>query len=122
MNIMLACRPTQPMEDQATLNADKPNERNLHIGGSIAHAGWKVFNAIVGGHVDQVGNANDLSRFDDNTFSRAYASHVVEHLDYTAELTLTLNEWKRVLPPGGAILLSVPDLDFWPHSFSKKSA
>lgn len=108
---MLACRPTQPMQDQPTLNADKPIERNLRIGGSFAHTGWEVFNAIVGEHVDHIGNANELSRFNVNTFSRVYASHVVEHLDYTAELALTLNEWKRVLAPGGAILLSVPDLD-----------
>lgn len=111
MNIMLACRPTQPMQDQPTLNADKPIERNLHIGGSFAHAGWEVFNAIAGGHVDHVGNANDLSRFADNTFNRVYASHVLEHLDYAAELALTLNEWKRVLNPGGTLFLSVPDLD-----------
>lgn len=99
------------MKDQTTLNAEEAMERNLHIGGSAAHPGWEVFNAIAGEHVDHLGNANDLSRFADNTFQRVYASHVVEHLDYMAELALTLNEWKRVLTPGGTILLSVPDLD-----------
>jgi predicted SAM-dependent methyltransferase len=97
--------------DQAKPTIETPTGRNLHIGGSAAHADWEVFNAIAGGHVDHVGNANDLSRFADNTFSQVYASHVAEHLDYTAELSLTLNEWKRVLVPGGTILLSVPDLD-----------
>lgn len=80
------------MKDPTTPNAEEAMERNLHIGGSAAHPGWEVFNAIAGEHVDHVGNANDLSRFADNTFRRVYASHVVEHLDYTAELALTLNE------------------------------
>lgn len=94
-----------------TAYSSKAEERNLHIGGSAAHSGWEVFNAIAGEHVDHVGNANDLSRFDDNTFTRLYASHVVEHLDYTAELALTLSEWRRVMIPGGTIFISVPDLD-----------
>jgi predicted SAM-dependent methyltransferase len=99
------------MSTERAVILEQATGRNLHIGGSAAHPGWEVFNAIPGSHVDHVGNANDLSRFDENTFARVYASHVVEHLDYTAELSFTLNEWKRVLVPGGTILLSVPDLD-----------
>jgi predicted SAM-dependent methyltransferase len=99
------------MSDPITANSGKAEQRNLHIGGSAAHPGWEVFNAIAGEHVDHVGNANDLSRFADNTFDKVYASHVVEHLDYTAELALTLSEWRRVMTPGGTLFLSVPDLD-----------
>ena len=61
--------------------------------------------------VDHLGNANDLSRFADNTFADLYASHVVEHFDYQGELTRTLREWQRVLQPGGKLHVSVPDLD-----------
>ena len=68
-------------------------------------------NALPGPYVDHIGNANDLSRFADNTFSEIYASHVVEHFDYNSELLRTLKEWNRVLVPGGRIYISVPDLD-----------
>jgi predicted SAM-dependent methyltransferase len=85
--------------------------RKLHIGGLQRAAGWEILNANPARYVDHVCNANDLSRFADNTFSEIYASHVVEHLDYKNELTATLKEWWRVLKPGGKIYISVPDLD-----------
>lgn len=85
--------------------------RRLHIGGKVRSAGWEVLNATPAPFVDHVCNANDLSRFADNTFSDVYASHVVEHFDYKRELLQALREWNRVLVPGGKVLISVPDLD-----------
>lgn len=85
--------------------------RRLHIGGTTRSDGWEVLNANAAPYVDHVGNANDLSRFADNTFVEIYASHVVEHLDYSGELKDTLQEWNRVLVPGGKVFISVPDLD-----------
>lgn len=86
-------------------------ERKLHIGGTVVAPGWEVLNAISGSHVDHVGNANDLSRFSDGSFAELYASHVLEHFDYSGELQAALNEWNRVLRPGGTLFVSVPDLD-----------
>ena len=85
--------------------------RKLHIGGKARSEGWEVLNANPAPYVDHTGNANDLSRFADNTFEEIYASHVVEHLDYNGELQNTLKEWHRVLMPGGILFVSVPDLD-----------
>jgi predicted SAM-dependent methyltransferase len=85
--------------------------RKLHIGGKVAAEGWEVLNANPAPYVDHVCNANELSRFSDNTFSVIYASHVVEHFDYQEELSKTLAEWHRVLIPGGKVYISVPDLD-----------
>lgn len=85
--------------------------RRLHIGGTAKAAGWEILNAIAAESVDHVGNANDLSRFSDHSFSAIYASHVLEHLDYTGELVATLMEWRRTLEPGGTLHLSVPDMD-----------
>jgi predicted SAM-dependent methyltransferase len=103
-------------EPQAeTPRPEKPGRnlgmRRLHIGGKVAAPGWEVMNAIPGPHVDHIGDAADLSRFADRTFSVIYASHVVEHFDYQNELTRTLREWHRVLAPGGLLHVSVPDLD-----------
>jgi predicted SAM-dependent methyltransferase len=85
--------------------------RRLHIGGQVRSEGWEVLNALPGPDVDHLGNANDLSRFADNSFDVLYASHVVEHLDYRDELHRTLVEWLRVLKPAGTVQISVPDLE-----------
>lgn len=85
--------------------------RRLHIGGKQKAAGWEVLNANPAPYVDHVCNANNLSQFANNTFTEIYASHIVEHLDYVAELAFTLKEWNRVLIPGGKVYISVPDLD-----------
>ncbi|MFC1845227.1 methyltransferase domain-containing protein [Thermodesulfobacteriota bacterium] len=85
--------------------------RKLHIGGKIKSKGWEILNAVPGPDVDHVCNANNLSKFSDNTFSEIYASHVLEHFDYKGELKDTLKEWNRVLEAGGKIYISVPDLD-----------
>lgn len=94
--------------------------RNLHIGGTASSPGWEVLNANPAPCVDHVCNANDLSRFESNTFSQVYASHVVEHLDYQGELLATLSGWHRVLQPGGQVSISVPDLDVLSALFLQK--
>jgi predicted SAM-dependent methyltransferase len=85
--------------------------RKLHIGGKTRTEGWEILNANPDPCVDHVCNANNLAQFDDNTFQVIYASHVVEHFDYTGELQNTLKEWHRVLMPGGSLYISVPDLE-----------
>ncbi len=85
--------------------------RRLHIGGKEKKEGWEIFNICPGENVDHVGNANDLSRFEDNTFDIIYASHVLEHFDLNNEVVDTLREWFRVLSPKGKLFVAVPDLD-----------
>jgi len=95
--------------------------RKLHIGGVDKAEGWEILNAVRGPDVDHLGDARDLSRFSDKTFTVIYASHVVEHLDYANnELLNTLREWYRVLVPGGAVYISVPDLDVLSRLFLEK--
>lgn len=94
-----------------TVDPEKNMNRKLHIGGKVRVEGWEVLNALPDPCVDHVCNANNLSLFADNTFAALYASHVVEHFDYRDELQATLNEWIRVLQPGGSLYVSVPDLD-----------
>ncbi len=82
--------------------------RRLHIGGWQKKVGWEIFDARATEVSDHVGNANDLSRFDDNTFIELYASHVLEHFDFRSEVAQVLCEWRRVLVPGGRLYVSVP--------------
>jgi predicted SAM-dependent methyltransferase len=84
----------------------------LHIGGKQAHPDWKILDVEARPEVDFVCNAADLSQFVDNSIDQIYASHVLEHFFYLLdnELIQVLAEWKRVLKPGGQLLISVPDL------------
>ena len=59
--------------------------------------------------VDHVSQAFPLP-FEDGTFDLVYSSHVLEH--FTREQTQpVINEWVRVLKPGGILRLSVPSIE-----------
>jgi predicted SAM-dependent methyltransferase len=91
--------------------------RKLHIGGQQPHPEWEILDAIAHPRVTHLGNAKDLSRFADGTFSAVYASHVAEHFGYQRDLLQALHEWRRVLTPGGTLYISVPDLDILAELF-----
>ena len=95
----------------ALRNAPATTIRKLHIGGQVHTDGWEVLNIDPAPYVDHVCSASDLSVFPDNSFDEIYASHVLEHLDYTGELSAALQEWRRALKPGGRVYVSVPDMD-----------
>lgn len=91
--------------------------RRLHIGGKQPRTGWEIIDAIAADHVNHLGDASDLSRFPDGTFVEVYASHVLEHFDYKDKLAAVLQEWRRVLQPGGSLHVSVPDLERLCHLY-----
>lgn len=93
------------------MDSEKQKTRRLHIGGEQRVAGWEILDVKPGPHVDHEGNADDLSRFPDDTFAEIYASHVLEHFDFTHKVLDVLQEWRRVLQPGGRLYVSVPDLE-----------
>ncbi|CAN1213014.1 Methyltransferase domain-containing protein [Tumidithrix helvetica PCC 7403] len=84
----------------------------LHIGGTTPHPDWKILDIEARPEVDYIGDANDLSQFEDESIEAIYASHVLEHFYYRLydELIFTLAEWYRVLKPEGKLMISVPDL------------
>jgi predicted SAM-dependent methyltransferase len=59
--------------------------------------------------VDVVADISARLPFDDGAADLIYASHVLEHFP-TDEIPGLLTEWRRVLRPGGALLIAVPDL------------
>ncbi len=85
--------------------------RKLNIGGTEAAKGWEILNGQAADYVDYVGDASDLSLFEDHTFNTIYSSHTLEHISYWNHLIPTLKEWRRVLKDDGEILISVPNLD-----------
>jgi len=102
-----------------TRNEEAVNRR-LHIGGVEQKDGWEILNTIKGEFVDHVRQADDLTVFEENSFIEIYASHVLEHMDFTGEIQNALKEWFRVLTPGGKIYISIPDLDVLARLFLNK--
>ena len=45
----------------------------------------------------------------DGSVARILAEHVVEHLDYRADIPVVFADWLRVLKPGGVVRIIVPD-------------
>ena len=75
----------------------------------------------VKGHTDpgvepEVGDCTDLSRFDDGSFDVVFASNLLEHLDRAQCVTL-LSETRRVLAPGGRIILLQPNFRLNPGEY-----
>ncbi|OGA55760.1 MAG: hypothetical protein A3G81_19560 [Betaproteobacteria bacterium RIFCSPLOWO2_12_FULL_65_14] len=83
----------------------------LHVGGWQFMPGWKILNVQPGPGVDYVGDCSDLGQFADGSVDEIYASHVLEHLGYLEKLPRALAEFRRVLKPGGAARISVPDFE-----------
>ena len=59
-------------------------------------------------HIDFKIPVNDLSIFEENSVELIYASHVIEYFD-PFEVVNVLEEWKRVLIPGGTLRIAVPN-------------
>jgi predicted SAM-dependent methyltransferase len=80
----------------------------LHLG-----CGWRNFGPdwihIDGGDYSHL-QFNDITKlpFNDGIVDVIYASHVIEYFDRT-EIKTVLQEWYRVLRPGGTLRLAVPD-------------
>lgn len=71
---------------------------------------WPGFlNVDLVGDPDVVSDVKSLC-FEDRSVSEIHAIHLFEHIErWAAEKTL--NEWKRVLIPGGKLILELPCLD-----------
>lgn len=86
-----------------------PTGRRLEIGpGASRVPGFETFNVVPGPDVDHVGDAARALPFPDNTFALIYASHILEHIPWYQTVD-ALREWFRVLAPGGALEVWVPD-------------
>jgi SAM-dependent methyltransferase len=63
-----------------------------------------------------VGDCTDLSEFDDGRFDVVFASNLVEHLDRDAATRL-VDESRRVLAPGGRLILLQPNFRLAPGRY-----
>ena len=83
----------------------------LHIGcGERYLPGYKHYDGRnVGEHIDYVGEADDLSMFEDNSLEEIYACHLLEHFG-RHDVDRVLKIWYTKIMGGGGILrIAVPD-------------
>ncbi|MBC8427261.1 MAG: class I SAM-dependent methyltransferase [Proteobacteria bacterium] len=56
------------------------------------------------------GDGQYLEDIKDNTFSFLHSSHSLEHMK---DISITLENWIRVVKPGGFLIITVPDEDMY---------
>lgn len=94
-----------------TVHQERP-KRRLHVGCGVQIIPGFVnmdADASIPG-VDVTGSVEDLSQFAESEFDEIYLSHVLEHVPY-AQVPRVLAGLHRILSQGGALRISVPDLD-----------
>lgn len=83
----------------------------LHLGcGKRYFPGWVHVDIASFDHIDVKTSVDDLSMFASETIEIIYSSHTFEYFD-RVEAVKVLQEWNRVLKPGGTIRLAVPDFE-----------
>lgn len=81
----------------------------LHLGcGKRYIAGFVHIDAVDYPHIDHVATIDNLSFIPDNSVELIYNCHVLEHFK-RRDVDRVLQEWRRVLKPGGTLRVSVPD-------------
>ena len=69
-------------------------------------------------HIHHKTSIDNLSMFDDNSCTLLYSSHSFEYFD-VIDAPIVLNEWKRVLKPGGTLRIAVPDFQALADLYAK---
>jgi SAM-dependent methyltransferase len=81
----------------------------IHVGcGSVDAAGFVNVDLLAAPHVHVQGPIDDLSVFPDGCADLVYACHCLEHFGFRHSRPV-LEEWARVLRPGGLLRVAVPD-------------
>ncbi|MBV9344115.1 MAG: methyltransferase domain-containing protein [Gammaproteobacteria bacterium] len=81
----------------------------LHLGCGPRHIpGYIHIDVVNYPHVDHVSSIDSLSFLKDASVEVIYNCHVLEHFK-RREVARVLQEWRRVLVPGGVLRIAVPD-------------
>lgn len=83
--------------------------RQLEIGpGPSRLPGFETLDVVGGRHVDYVADASRRLPFRSETFDLVYASHILEHIPWYLSQAVLI-DWVRILKPGGALEVWVPN-------------
>lgn len=92
----------------------------LHLGcGSKYIPGFTHIDIIKHDHIDYLTSIDDLSIFPDESASIIYNCHVLEHF-HRSKVIRVINEWRRVLKPGGILRTAVPDFESLCELYTEK--
>lgn len=82
---------------------------SLHVGcGMIDAPGFVNVDLLAAPHIHVQSSIDDLSMFPDACADLLYACHCLEHFGFR-HTSSVLEEWARVLRPGGILRIAVPD-------------
>lgn len=102
----------------AKLINNKKNQLYLHLGaGETIIPGFINLDIREKDGIDKISLVYPLD-FDDNLFDIVYSSHILEHFP-RKQVRNVLQEWVRVLKPGGTLRLSVPSIENLIEIYSK---
>lgn len=83
----------------------------LHLGcGAKYISGFEHIDSTYFPHLRYCADVSRLKMYNENSVDLIYASHVLEHFG-RHEYLAVLEEWFRVLRPGGVLRLAVPDFE-----------
>jgi ubiquinone/menaquinone biosynthesis C-methylase UbiE len=83
----------------------------LHLGcGKKYLEGYVHVDVVNYPHIDYLCSIDDLRIFKDNSIELIYNCHVLEHFS-RCKVPEVLQEWYRVLEPGGILRTAVPDFE-----------
>ena len=99
------------LEQRRLATVSELTSKRLHLGcGAVKLTGFCNVDIDVTEALDIVDDITLLTKFPSNFADQIYACHVLEHLPHN-EILPSLQQWHRVLKPGGEIRISVPDID-----------
>jgi SAM-dependent methyltransferase len=88
----------------------KEYDLKLHLGcGSKKKAGYVNVDLWITDATDIICNVSKLP-WPDNSVNIIENYHIIEHISHT-KIIHTLREWKRVLKPGGKLVIECPNFD-----------
>lgn len=83
----------------------------LDIGSGPDPLKWPIAERIDTWDLPQ-GDAQYLAGIAPNTYDFVWSSHCLEHMQ---DVAVALGRWSRVVKPGGALIVTVPDYEFYEH-------
>lgn len=87
------------------------SELKLHIGcGAKYIEGFEHIDASPQDHLTHCVDVTSLPMYEDNSVDLIYACHILEHFG-RHEFAEVLDEWFRVIKPGGILRLAVPNFE-----------
>jgi autotransporter strand-loop-strand O-heptosyltransferase len=98
------------VEDYEVIPEEEKIKLNLGCGNDIRKGYINIDKYNNTGLVDFKFDLGDLSYFDDESVDEIFTAHVFEHISIN-DIYAVVNEWKRVLRPGGKLVLYLPNLE-----------